>query len=618
VGECTVEVTEKSDPQHLSKKPSYPIDELFGNNSTEEKFNPSELVVASLTVPQYEASPSQDNISLAILRNGERVTSFSAASSFTLEASLTPAKSRLGAVVTWVYPSAEFREISRTNADGLMGSRITLSPISSFGGNKKITAKVDGVSASCTVKLPSTATSKPSGSGNTNTTPPNMHIYINHTEIDVAEGIPVKEKLTASIVPHVPDNKIKWTSSNPWVAEFNSNSGTITTRMPGTSIITATSVSYPHLKASCKVNVYQGQAYGQPLAVQKIVLNKKSLSIQVGETAAIPYTIYPYSATNKEVLWSSDSHKIASVHPTTGVITGESPGSATVTVVTPNGKVKDTCRVIVTPNEVKHSISNMLIYRGADEREDYATGDKSYDELHQLGCALTLVMPENLQKDNFLSLLDSRSTLDYFMSRVAGEMGQKFLSGSGGTYVSDTLNQRTINHPNFAFFADQVVKEFANVINEHEGDASVMVYREESRGSNPLISNMRERKNRGRGTNEFVYLPSFSLDTDNSNGLGITVHGIAGAEVSLLSYVYNSGNYNGRMSFYFWDCFGLDDADIAKVPGSIVPGFKEWYVLQHYDKYESRYKPFKTVMQFTVSFSGNIYNETVGYEIRGW
>ena len=35
-------------------------------------------------------------------------------------------------------------------------------------------------------------------------------------------------------------------------------------------------------------------------------------------------------------------------------------------------------------------------------------------------------------------------------------------------------------------------------------------------------------------------------------------------------------------------------------------GFNEWFMLQHYDGYGEKYKPFITVMQFDVEFSGRI------------
>ena len=58
-------------------------------------------------------------------------------------------------------------------------------------------------------------------------------------------------------------------------------------------------------------------------------------------------TIAPANATVQTVTWSSDDDTVASVD-NAGKVTGESAGTATITVTTTDGDFTDTCAVTVT------------------------------------------------------------------------------------------------------------------------------------------------------------------------------------------------------------------------------------------------------------------------------
>ena len=82
------------------------------------------------------------------------------------------------------------------------------------------------------------------------------------------------------------------------------------------------------------------------VAVTGVSVSPKTLSITVGETGSLLYTVQPQNATKKTVAWSSDNTAVATVKG--GVVTGVSIGTATITVKSAaDGKKFDTCVVTV-------------------------------------------------------------------------------------------------------------------------------------------------------------------------------------------------------------------------------------------------------------------------------
>lgn len=57
------------------------------------------------------------------------------------------------------------------------------------------------------------------------------------------------------------------------------------------------------------------------------------------------------------------------------------------------------------------------------------------------------------------------------------------------------------------------------------------------------------------------------------------------------------------MRVRLYDHFGLDQPDVEKKFGYLA-GFRAWFVLQHYNEYEGKYKPFTSVMEIDVPFEG--------------
>ena len=81
-----------------------------------------------------------------------------------------------------------------------------------------------------------------------------------------------------------------------------------------------------------------------------ITLNKTSSTIKVGGTENLIATITPENATNKNVTWESSNTAVATVSES-GVVTGKSEGTATITATTEDGNKTATCEITVK-NEI--------------------------------------------------------------------------------------------------------------------------------------------------------------------------------------------------------------------------------------------------------------------------
>ena len=84
----------------------------------------------------------------------------------------------------------------------------------------------------------------------------------------------------------------------------------------------------------------------QAIAVTGITLDKSTLSVPVGRTAAIKANITPANATNKNVTWTSLNPNVATVN--NGSVTGIAEGTAVIVALTEDGSFTATCTVTVT------------------------------------------------------------------------------------------------------------------------------------------------------------------------------------------------------------------------------------------------------------------------------
>lgn len=88
---------------------------------------------------------------------------------------------------------------------------------------------------------------------------------------------------------------------------------------------------------------------GVYVATTGVSLDSDSATIGMNETVTLTPTVTPNDATFKGVTWASSDERVALVS-STGVVTGVSAGSATITVGTKDGHFTDCCEITVTSN----------------------------------------------------------------------------------------------------------------------------------------------------------------------------------------------------------------------------------------------------------------------------
>ena len=97
--------------------------------------------------------------------------------------------------------------------------------------------------------------------------------------------------------------------------------------------------------------------------VTGVSLNKTTASIFVGGTEQLIATVAPSGATNKTLTWRSNSTGVATVN-SSGVVTGVSAGTATITVTTQDGNKSATCTVTVSPSVPDANLSALSVNPG--------------------------------------------------------------------------------------------------------------------------------------------------------------------------------------------------------------------------------------------------------------
>ncbi len=246
-------------------------------------------------------------------------TSITIGSTETLTATVTPSDAT-NKSVTW--------SSSDTNIATVSNGTVTAKAV----GTATITVKtVDGnKTATCAVTVNPIAVTG---------------ITLNKTSLTFS-SLNSTQQLTATVTPENATNKtVTWESSNTSVATVSS-SGVVTSKGSGTATITA---SAGGKSATCAVTVN--------IPVSGVSLNKTTLSLKKGSSETLAATVSPSNATNSEVIWSSSNSSVASVN-SSGKVTANAVGNATITVKTVDGNKTATCNVSVTaPDLVSFTLS---------------------------------------------------------------------------------------------------------------------------------------------------------------------------------------------------------------------------------------------------------------------
>ena len=205
-------------------------------------------------------------------------------------------------------------------------------------------------------------------------------IVIDNVNLNIKVGN--KTTLNAYVYPDNASNKtVTWNSSDNKIATVDSN-GTVTAISKGNAVITATTSN--GISAKSNVTVVEEQVTKTTTTkkvvktkkktktntnteVKSISLNKNNVTISVGGTTKVNYTINPSTATNKNVTWIVENNDITTVYKD-GKIKGNKVGTTKVTVKTHNNKTATlTVNVIsntINPTGISLNVTNRTIYEG--------------------------------------------------------------------------------------------------------------------------------------------------------------------------------------------------------------------------------------------------------------
>lgn len=159
--------------------------------------------------------------------------------------------------------------------------------------------------------------------------------------------------LTATVSPDdAVDKTVQWSSDNPAVATVDQN-GKVTAVDDGKAKITASAGGFT---ATCSVICVS-------IPVSAIVLDKTSLSLAKGSSAALTANVSPRNATDKTVNWASSNPNVATVDQN-GRVTGVNSGDATITATA--GEYSATCvvSVFIPVTSIMLSLSDLTLKVG--------------------------------------------------------------------------------------------------------------------------------------------------------------------------------------------------------------------------------------------------------------
>jgi len=175
---------------------------------------------------------------------------------------------------------------------------------------------------------------------------------------------------------------VSWASSNTAVATINASTGLLTAVAPGGPVtITATSEGKT---GTASVTV-------TPVPVATVTVSPSAPTISVGDVLSLTTTLRDANnnvLTGRVVTWNSDAPSVASVNPTTGVVSGASPGAATITA-TSEGKT-GTAYVNVRAvssgaGPLRVSSRNPRYFENGDGQIVYLTGSHTWSNLQDNG-----------------------------------------------------------------------------------------------------------------------------------------------------------------------------------------------------------------------------------------
>jgi hypothetical protein len=192
-------------------------------------------------------------------------------------------------------------------------------------------------------------------------------------------------------------------------------------------------------------------------------------------------------------------------------------------------------------------------------------------------------------------------------------MFDHFMDGSGTNFSNTDLTNAVKNHQNTQNYVNGVIAIVKDQIVAANGDINDLYYDEDlwvqpvERKEQVIVKQMIAEID---ANNTDLYLPYYGIG-NGVRGLTLALNGWYGNKVEIEHFQSNGDSFSGTIRFTFYDHFGVDTADLSEEkflgvePGTIA-GFRQWYILQHWDELGApiQPKPFVTIVSYTVAFSG--------------
>lgn len=153
------------------------------------------------------------------------------------------------------------------------------------------------------------------------------------------------------------------------------------------------------------MNIDNSQNDPETVSVTGVTISAPSTSINIGETVQLTANISPSNASNKAVSWSSNNTSVANVN-TSGLVTGISNGTATITVTTVDGN-KTANKTITIP---RTQPTTYYWYIGVDNPSSISNvqTDNTIGGWHEIGASLSGFMLDTNGTSNRVQLSETR------------------------------------------------------------------------------------------------------------------------------------------------------------------------------------------------------------------
>lgn len=166
------------------------------------------------------------------------------------------------------------------------------------------------------------------------------------------------------------NKELTWSSDKPEVAAVDQK-GTVTAKAAGTATISVTASNGSQalcvvtVKSDSSGTVNPGKPDGSnnPIRVNSVTLNKKSLKLGVKEKFSLKATVSPKNAANPAVTWKSSNPKIVYVSKS-GQVKALKKGKATITASADGKTAKCTITVKAAPKKISLNAKKKTLKKG--------------------------------------------------------------------------------------------------------------------------------------------------------------------------------------------------------------------------------------------------------------